>query len=444
MLIHKLNLFIFSLIFIAHISAFDMSHPLNILIVGSGGREHALTYKVTQSPYAGHIFVAPGNGGTKIMDNVHNIPITDNDHLVQFVQQHAIDLVLVGPEAPLAEGMVDRFDAMGIPCFGPTQAAAQLESSKRFAKDFMQQHGIPTAAYQTVTTIEKAEQYIKNHSLPIVLKADGLAAGKGVIIAHTKQEALDTARWMLSGEAFGQSGKQIVLEEFLEGEEVSFIVITDGTHALPLVTTQDYKKRDNGNKGLNTGGMGCHSPAPCITPQLHERIMQEIIEPTLYHMKQNGTPFKGFLYAGLMITPEGDPKVLEFNCRLGDPEAQPILLRMKSDLIPLCFAAIEEKLNTLNIEWDSRKAVTVIIADGDYPEGKQLGQPIIIDKQPDATIFHAGTIWKNNQLVTNGGRILGITALGNLFKEAREKTYAQVEKIHIPHMHYRTDIAMNL
>ncbi len=421
----------------------SLSQDLKILIVGGGGREHAVAHKVIQSPHVTQVFVAPGNGGTERMKKVRNVAIqpTDIDALTAFASQEKIDLAIVGPEAPLADGITDAFNLAGIACLGPTQAAAQIETSKSFAKEFMKRHRIPTASYEVITSLAQAEAYIEEHNVPLVIKADGLTGGKGVIIAQTKQKARHAVNDMLRGDSFGKAGHTIVCEEFLHGQEVSFMVLTDGTHCIPLATSQDYKKLRDGDEGLMTGGMGSYSPAPCITPELHTRIMQNIIEPTIKNLAAEGKPFVGFLYAGLMISPNGDPYVLEFNCRLGDPEAQVILPRMHTDLIALGLAAVQQKLLNMTIEWDPRKAVTVVVADSGYPTPRYLGQPIEIQQAPETTIYHAGTAWKDAQLISSGGRILAVTALADSFDQACKKVYAGVQLIQMPHMQYRSDIA---
>lgn len=419
------------------------TNNINILLVGSGGREHAIAHSIAHSPLVKKLFVAPGNGGTQQMHDVYTVAIkpTDINALVNFASQEKIDLAIVGPEEPLAAGISDAFHQAGIACLGPSQAAAQIETSKSFAKNFMKTHGIPTASYEVITSLKQAEKYIETHNTPLVIKADGLAAGKGVVIAQTKEHARNTVQTMLSGDAFGSAGTKIVCEEFLQGQEVSFIVLADGKNCIPLATAQDYKKLRDGDEGPNTGGMGAYSPAPCITPALHTRIMQTIIEPTLTNLAAEGTPFVGFLYAGLMITPNGDPYVLEFNCRLGDPETQVILPRMQSDLVPLCLAAVEKKLDTMTIEWDWRKAVTVVVADSGYPTSVHAGQPITVEPTPETTIFHAATKWDGTQLVSTGGRILSVTACADSFDQARKKVYDGVRNIQMPHMQYRGDIA---
>jgi phosphoribosylamine--glycine ligase len=418
---------------------------MNVLIVGSGGREHALAWKVAQSPLVSQVFVAPGNAGTAVEAGIENIAISSDDivALRYFAQEHGIALTIVGPEIPLVAGIVDEFRAAGLACFGPTRAAAQLEGSKDFCKRFLQRHSIPAATSQTFTRIDDARSYIQAHALPLVIKADGLAAGKGVVIAHTHEEALAAAEDMLSGNAFGNAGSRIVVEEFLEGEEASFIVMADGSFALPMATSQDHKARDDGDRGPNTGGMGAYSPAPVITPELHARIMHLIIEPTLQGMAADGTPYTGFLYAGLMITPDGTPKVLEFNCRFGDPETQPILMRLQSDLARLCLAAISGNLADHAIEWDDRKALGVVMAAKGYPEGYRSGDIIYgldEDTGPDARVFHAGTKRHDGHIVSSGGRVLCVCALGETVKEAQHRAYELVSKIHWEGAYYRSDI----
>ncbi len=432
----------FLLLFLASSTTFALS-DLNILVVGSGGREHAIVDALVRSPRVRNVFVAPGNGGTIHMDRVHNIALLDNQKLLQFAQENSIDLTIVGPETPLSEGIVDLFHAAHMKCLGPTQKAAQLETSKSFAKQFMKEHNIPTAAYEVTMKLNDAKQYIDSHDGTLVIKADGLASGKGVVITSDKDEAHNVVKNMISGYSFGEAGKKIVFEEFLIGQEVSIIVLTDGTHYMPLASSQDYKRRDNDNKGPNTGGMGTLSPARSLSPALYQRILKEIIEPTINNMRKCGTPFVGFLYAGLMITPEGDPKVLEFNCRLGDPETQSILSRLKSDFVSHCLAAINGTIDQEKVVWDDRKAVTVVIADAGYPGQLHRGQPITVDSDhiPHTKIFHAGTKYTDEGLVSSGGRIFGITALADTYDQACTRAYAQVKKINFPHQHYRTDIA---
>lgn len=414
---------------------------MKILIIGNGGREHALAWKAAQSPLVTQVYVAPGNAGTALEPDVQNINIasTDIEKLVAFAAKEAIGLTIVGPEAALVAGIVDRFQKAELPIFGPTQAAAQLESSKKFSKDFMIKHHIPTARYATFTDNKAAKAYVEKHGVPIVIKADGLAAGKGVVVAHSLPQAFQAIDAMLQG----KPGECIVIEEFLTGEEASFIVMVDGDHILPLATSQDHKARDNGDQGPNTGGMGAYSPAPVITPALHSTIMKKIIEPTVRGMAKAGIPYTGFLYAGLMISPQGDLKVLEFNCRLGDPEAQPLMLRLKSDLVELCLAAINDKLNRVSASWDERIALSVVLVAKGYPQQYPTGE--IIHGLPaktndDVKIFHAGTAIAQNQIVTAGGRVLGVTALGNTVVQAQNKAYQVVKNIHWNNIYYRTDI----
>ncbi|MDP3528148.1 phosphoribosylamine--glycine ligase [Methylicorpusculum sp.] len=418
---------------------------MKVLIVGNGGREHALAWKAAQSPRVKKVFVAPGNAGTALEPQLENVPISADDlpELLAFARQQGIDLTIVGPEVPLVKGIVDQFTAAGLNCFGPTAKAAQLEGSKRFSKDFMARHHIPTADYETFTDAEKAIEYIKNKGAPIVVKADGLAAGKGVIVAQTEQEAINAVKDMLSGNVFGEAGSRVVIEEFLTGEEASFIVIADGLHALPMATSQDHKARDNGDLGPNTGGMGAYSPAPVVTDAIHIRVMQEVIAPTLKGMQADGNTYTGFLYAGLMISPDGGIKVLEFNCRFGDPETQPIMMRLNSDLVTLCEAALAGNLDTMETEWDERPALGVVLAAGGYPDTYQKGD--VITGLPDAEdadckVFHAGTLLQEGQVVTNGGRVLCACALGDTVKAAQEKAYALAQTIHWDAMYYRTDI----
>ncbi len=417
---------------------------MKILIIGSGGREHALAWKVAQSNQVQKVFVAPGNAGTAQEAKVENIPINvDNlKALISFAQENTIDLTIIGPEQPLVDGIVDQFQAVGLSCFGPTQAAAQLEASKAFTKDFLNRHNIPTAAYGNFTDIDQAIAYIHKVGAPIVVKADGLAAGKGVILADTKEDAIKAVRDMLAGNAFGDAGHRVVIEEFLQGEEASFICMVDGPHILPLATSQDHKARDNGDKGPNTGGMGAYSPAPVVTPEIHARIMADIIEPTVRGMAAEGNSYTGFLYAGLMID-KGNLKVLEYNCRFGDPETQPILSRLRSDLVELCLAALDQRLHEVQAEWDSRAALGVVLAAGGYPAQYEKG--LVINglskaAQLDGKIFHAGTIEKDGKILTAGGRVLCACALGETVYEAQSKAYALAQSIHWDGVYYRTDI----
>lgn len=418
---------------------------MNILIVGSGGREHALAWKVSQSPKVEKVFVAPGNPGTALEPAVENVAIAVDDlaGLLAFAQQNAIDLTIVGPEVPLVLGIVDRFQAAGLKCFGPTAKAAQLEGSKSFCKDFMSRHRIPTAAYQSFTDKDLAIAYIKQQGAPIVVKADGLAAGKGVIVAATEQEAVNAVEDMLAGNAFGEAGHRVVIEEFLQGEEASFIVIADGKHALPMATSQDHKARDNGDKGPNTGGMGAYSPAPVVTPEIYDCVMRDVIEPTLQGMAADGLPYTGFLYAGLMIAVDGSVKVLEYNCRFGDPETQPIMMRLQSDLVALCEAALAGELDKTTSAWDERAALGVVLATGGYPDAYQKGAIISglpTEASADCKVFHAGTAQVGDDIVTAGGRVLCACALGDDIKEAQRKAYALAEKISWNGIYYRTDI----
>ncbi len=418
---------------------------MKILIVGSGGREHALAWKAQQSSQVETVFVAPGNAGTALEPSVVNITIAvdDIDALLAFAQQEAIDLTIIGPEVPLVLGIVDRFQEAGLKCFGPSAKAAQLEGSKTFCKDFMIRHNIPTAAYQSFTDLAQATAYIKQQGAPIVVKADGLAAGKGVIVAQTEQEAIAAVEDMLSGNVFGIAGNRVVIEEFLGGEEASFIVIADGKHALPMATSQDHKARDNDDLGPNTGGMGAYSPAPVVTPEIHQRVMRDVIEPTLKGMADDGLPYTGFLYAGLMISADGDIKVLEYNCRFGDPETQPIMMRLKSDLIELCLAALAGELDKTDSNWDERAALGIVLAAGGYPDVYQNGAVITgLTNQvhENSKVFHAATRQVGNELVTAGGRVLCACALGQDIKEAQSKAYDLANSIHWDNVYYRTDI----
>jgi phosphoribosylamine--glycine ligase len=418
---------------------------MKILIVGSGGREHALAWKAKQSPKTEKVFVAPGNAGTALEPGIENVAlaVTDIDALLAFAQKEAIGLTIIGPEVPLVLGIVDKFQEAGLKCFGPTAKAAQLEGSKTFCKDFMIRHNIPTAKYQSFTDKQQAIDYIKQQGAPIVVKADGLAAGKGVIVAQTEQEAIAAVEDMLSGNVFGEAGSRVVVEELLVGEEASFIVIADGKHTLPMATSQDHKARDNGDKGPNTGGMGAYSPAPVVTPEIHQRVMREVIEPTLKGMADDGLPYTGFLYAGLMISADGTPKVLEYNCRFGDPETQPIMMRLKSDLVELCEAALDGKLDQTGSEWDERAALGVVLAAGGHPDASESGKVISglpSEEQENSKVFHAATKQSGNDLVTAGGRVLCACALGSDIKEAQSKAYELVNCIHWDNVYYRTDI----
>jgi phosphoribosylamine---glycine ligase len=418
---------------------------MKILIIGSGGREHALAWKVAQSARVEKIYVAPGNAGTANEAKCENVAIAaDNvDGLLEFAQGHKIDLTIVGPEAPLVIGVVDRFTAAGLRCFGPTKSAAQLEGSKAFTKDFLARHRIPTAAYGNFTDIAKAEAYIRAHGAPIVVKADGLAAGKGVIIAQTVDEAIAAVHDMLAGNAFGQAGHRVVVEEFLEGEEASFIVMADGEHILPLASSQDHKRVGDGDTGPNTGGMGAYSPAPVVTPDVHARAMREVIEPTVRGMRAEGNTYTGFLYAGLMVAPDGSIKVLEYNCRFGDPETQPVMMRLQSDLVDLVDAALDGRLDKVEAKWDSRPALGVVMAAGGYPGDYKKGDAISglpATAAPDAKVFHAGTALKDGKVVTSGGRVLCVTALGATVSAAQQRAYEALRQISWAGAQYRTDI----
>ncbi|MDZ7805406.1 MAG: phosphoribosylamine--glycine ligase [Thiohalophilus sp.] len=417
---------------------------MKILVIGGGGREHALAWKAAQSERIETVYVAPGNAGTAREPGLQNVAIGAEDiqALLEFARSEAIDLTLVGPEAPLVAGVVDEFSAAGLPCFGPTRAAAQLEGSKAFTKDFLQRHQIPTAAYGNFTDVDEAIAYVRQQGAPIVVKADGLAAGKGVILAQSEDEAIAAVRDMLAGNAFGDAGHRVVIEEFLQGEEASFIVMADGEHILPLATSQDHKARDDGDRGPNTGGMGAYSPAPVVTPGIHARVMREVIEPTVRGMAAEGHPYTGFLYAGLMIGPDGTPKVLEYNCRFGDPETQPILMRLRSDLVALCEAALAQRLDQIEAEWDPRAALGVVLAAGGYPDSYRKGDVIagLPDETPDSKVFHAGTAEQDGQIVTSGGRVLCAVGLGETVSEAQQRAYALVQQIHWDGVYYRNDI----
>lgn len=418
---------------------------MKVLVIGNGGREHALAWKAAQSPLAEKIFVAPGNPGTASEAKVENVAIsaTDVPALVAFAQKEKIGLTIVGPEAPLVIGVVDAFREAGLTIFGPTQAAAQLEGSKAFTKDFLARQQIPTAEYQNFTEVEPALAYLRAKGAPIVIKADGLAAGKGVIVAMTLKEAEDAVRDMLSGNAFGEAGSRVVIEEFLDGEEASFIVMVDGKNVLPMATSQDHKRVGDADTGPNTGGMGAYSPAPVVTPEIHKRVMERIIYPTVQGMAAEGNVYTGFLYAGLMIDAAGNPKVIEFNCRFGDPETQPIMMRMQSDLVELCLAGCEGKLDEKEAVYDSRAAVGVVLAAANYPGEPQKGDVISgldADIGADAKLFQAGTTAQDGQVVTNGGRVLCATALGNSVLEAQQKAYQLAKLVSWDGMFYRSDI----
>ena len=415
---------------------------MKLLVLGGGGREHALAWKLASSPRVQKIFVAPGNGGTAREPGVENVAISDLEALADFAVREQIHLTVVGPEAPLAAGVVDLFRARGLKIFGPTRAAAQLESSKAFAKRFLVRHGIPTAAYENFTDARAAHAYVDARGAPIVVKADGLAAGKGVVVATTAAEAHAAIDRILVDRAMGEAGAQLVIEEFLDGEEASFIVLVDGEHSLALATSQDHKRLRDGDEGPNTGGMGAYSPAPVVTPALHARIVREIVTPTVRGMAKDGVPYSGFLYAGVMIDRAGNPKVLEFNCRLGDPETQPILMRLKSDLLPLLEHALDGKLDRIEAEWDRRTALGVVLAAANYPDTPRKGDAIagIPPAAEDCHVFHAGTELAGGKLVTSGGRVLCVTALGDSVKMAQKRAYEAVAAISFDGMQFRRDI----
>ncbi|HGF6562467.1 TPA: phosphoribosylamine--glycine ligase [Providencia alcalifaciens] len=419
---------------------------MNILIIGGGGREHALAWKAAQSPLADKVYVAPGNAGTALEPALENVDIsaTDIDGLLQFAKDKQIGLTIVGPEAPLVIGVVDAFKQAGLTIFGPTQGAAQLEGSKAFTKDFLARHKIPTAAYENFTEIEPALAYLDKVGAPIVIKADGLAAGKGVIVAMTLQEAKDAVHDMLAGNAFGDAGHRIVIEEFLDGEEASFIVMVDGENVIPMATSQDHKRVGDGDTGLNTGGMGAYSPAPVVTDTVHQRVMEQVIYPTVKGMDQEGNRYQGFLYAGLMIDNAGNPKVIEFNCRFGDPETQPIMMRLQSDLVALCLAGAKGELAGKDSLWDERPALGVVIAAGGYPGDYRNGDIISglpTSEAADSKVFHAGTkLNQAGEVVTAGGRVLCVTALGNDIAKAQAKAYEVAKTINWSDSFYRNDI----
>ncbi|MCH6550251.1 MAG: phosphoribosylamine--glycine ligase [Proteobacteria bacterium] len=418
---------------------------MKVLVVGSGGREHALAWKCAQSKNVTEVIVAPGNAGTALEPKLRNAAVGagDIDGLLALARSESVELTIIGPEIPLVAGVVDRFREQGLPCFGPTAEAAQLEGSKAFTKEFLKRHDIPTAAYQSFTELEPALAYIREQGAPIVVKADGLAAGKGVIVATTVAEAEKAATDMLSAGTFGDAGNRIVIEEFLEGEEASFIVMTDGKTILPLATSQDHKARDEGDTGPNTGGMGAYSPAPVVTAELEKRIMDEVIQPTLDGLAADGIEYLGFLYAGLMISSDGTPKVLEFNCRFGDPETQPIMARLNSDLVELCQAAIDGELADKSIDWDPRAALGVVMAAGGYPSNYRKGDringlPNVIGIE--GKVFHAGTAMRGDDVVTTGGRVLCVVGLGDTVAAARDAAYARVERISWDNVFFRRDI----
>ena len=415
---------------------------MKLLVIGGGGREHAIAWKLAQSPRVQKVFVAPGNGGTATEPGVENLALTGIAELAKFAATENVRFTVVGPEAPLAEGVVDFFQSRGLRIFGPTRACAELESSKAFAKDFMRRHGIESAGYGSFGETRAAHEYIDAHRSPIVVKADGLAAGKGVVVAMTAAEAHRAVDRMLVEHAMGIAGNRVVIEEFLDGEEASFIVMCDGEHVLPLATSQDHKRLNDGDQGPNTGGMGAYSPAPVVTPELHARIVREIIQPVVAEMAREGRRYTGFLYAGLMIDKEGHAKVLEFNCRLGDPETQPIMMRLKSDLFELIEQALEGRLDSAQAQWDRRAALGVVVAAPGYPGSPRIGEVISGFPAPaeDIRVFHAGTALRDGNVVTSGGRVLCVTALGDSIKVAQRRAYHALERIRSKGMHYRRDI----
>ena len=416
---------------------------MKILVIGAGGREHALAWQCAKFDSVEQVFVAPGNAGTELESKLTNVNIgaEDIDGLINFVKDNQIELTIVGPEAPLVMGVVDRFQAEDLAIFGPTKAASQLEGSKAFCKDFLDRNNIPTAYYDVFTQTQPAIKYVEKKGTPIVIKADGLAAGKGVIIANTEQEAIDAINDMLEGNRFGEAGSRVVIEEFLVGEEASFIVMVDGKNILPMATSQDHKARDKGDKGPNTGGMGAYSPAPIVTDEIFQAVMDQVIRPTVDGMALEGNSYTGFLYAGLMIDEQGNSKVLEYNCRFGDPGTQPIMMRLKSNLADLCLLGAKGKLDEASIEWDERSAMGVVLAANGYPDAYPSGEAIGLPQDTnEAKVFHAGTRMDNNKVVTSGGRVLCATALGADTKAAQANAYALLEKINWPTAYYRTDI----
>ncbi|HSP01564.1 MAG TPA: phosphoribosylamine--glycine ligase [Thioalkalivibrio sp.] len=418
---------------------------MKVLVIGGGGREHALAWKLAQSPRVETVYVAPGNAGTALEPRCLNVDVdvTDIPALVHFAQSQCVDLTVVGPEGPLVAGVVDAFREAGLAIFGPTARAAQLEGSKAFSKDFLARHQIPTAAYANFTDLDEAVAYIREQGAPIVVKADGLAAGKGVILAQTVEEAEAAVRDMLAGNAFGEAGHRVVVEEFLTGEEASFICMVDGEHILPMASSQDHKARDDGDKGPNTGGMGAYSPAPVITPEIHARIMGEVMEPTVRGMAAEGIPYTGFLYAGVMIAADGTPKVLEFNCRFGDPETQPIMMRLRSDLVDLLESALAARLDEIQVDWDPRAALGVVLAAGGYPADYAKGDVIEglpAQDAPDAKVFLAGTVQQDGAVRTSGGRVLCVVGLGDTVAAAQIRAYALSDRIHWDGVYSRRDI----
>ena len=422
----------------------SLGEQMKVLVVGGGGREHALAWKLRQSAGVTEVLVAPGNAGTATEPGLRNVNVAADDcaGLLALAQREAVDFTLVGPELPLVAGLVDDFTAAGMPCFGPSKAAAQLEGSKAFSKDFLQRHGIPTAAHATFTDVDAASDYVRNQGTPIVIKADGLAAGKGVVVATDEAQALAAVNDMLSGNVFGEAGHKVVIEEFLQGEEASFICLCDGVNAIPFASSQDHKARDDGDKGPNTGGMGAYSPAPVVTSDVHVTVMREVIEPTLAGMAKDGAPYVGFLYAGLMINGEGRPKVIEFNCRFGDPEAQPVMMRLRSDLLHACQAAVEGKLADVQLQFDPRVALGVVMAAGGYP-GRYESDDVIsgLDKElADTKVFHAGTRQQQSEIVTAGGRVLCVVGLGEDVALAQARAYERLDLIGWRNRYFRKDI----
>jgi len=415
---------------------------MKLLVIGSGAREHALAWKLAGSPRVSKVFVAPGNAGTAREEGLANVALTAIPDLIEFARREAITVTVVGPEAPLAEGVVDAFQAAGLRIFGPTRAAARLESSKDFAKEFMVRHDIPTAQYRTFAEAMPAHEYLEHVGAPIVVKADGLAAGKGVVVAASLKDAHAAVDAMLTGKSMGDAGSRVVIEQFLDGEEASFIAMCDGRHALALASSQDHKRLLDGDGGPNTGGMGAYSPAPVVTPGVHARVLREVIQPVLDGMEKDGTPYSGFLYAGLMISKEGGIKVLEFNCRLGDPETQPIMLRLKSDFATLIEQALAGGLDRIEADWDTRVALGVVLASAGYPDAPRKGDAIhgLPAQEPDCHVFHAATAIRGEEVVTNGGRVLTVTTLGHNVKTAQRRAYDIVGRIRFEGMQYRRDI----
>ncbi len=415
---------------------------MKILVIGSGGREHALAWRLARGAKVQKVYVAPGNAGTALEDGLENVAITAIPDLIEFARRENVELTVVGPEAPLAEGVVDAFRAEGLKIFGPTKAAAQLESSKDFAKRFMMRHNIPTAFFETFSDIAQARAYVEKHGAPIVIKADGLAAGKGVVVAISKNEAFDAIDMMLADNRLGGAGARVVIEEFLEGEEASFMVMVDGKHVLPMATSQDHKRLLDGDQGPNTGGMGAYSPAPVVTPEIHARVLREVIQPVVHGMESEGITYTGFLYAGLMISPDGGIKVLEFNCRMGDPETQPIMLRLKSDFAAILEHAVNGTLDQVEAEWDRRTALGVVMAAANYPDTPRKGDVIegLPKRLEDAHVFHAGTALQDGKVVTSGGRVLCVVALGDMVKRAQQRAYEIADGIRYDGCQMRRDI----